>query len=175
VNNDRPVRASGVLGAVAVGAALLAAKSQLGAPAPELPKPAAARPTATTAPAAPVTSLVPAPVQTQSQGVDAPAPVAVPPTAPAPTGPRTLEGDLISTEFGPMQVALVVADGRITEVQHLAVPEADQESIEINRVAIPQLREQVLAAQGADIQGVSGATYTAQAYALSVQSALDRA
>lgn len=176
---NRPARASGVLGAVAVGVALLAAKSELGDPPPTLApvRPASAGGSTTTGPPVTVTSLVPAPVVAAASPDAAPvaaSPVTAPPTT-APAGPRTLQGDLISTEFGPMQVALVVDGGRIVDVQHLAIPENDAESIEINRTAIPQLRQQVIDAQGADIQGVSGATYTAQAYAISVQSAIDRA
>ena len=52
--------------------------------------------------------------------------------------------------------------------------ETDPRSVHIDDEAIPQLRQQVLAAQSASIDGVSGATFTSQAYAQSVQSALDQ-
>ena len=41
--------------------------------------------------------------------------------------------------------------------------------------AIPGMKSQILAAQSTRVAAVSGATYTSQAYAQSVQSALDRA
>ena len=52
---------------------------------------------------------------------------------------------------------------------------AEQFSQELADRAIPVLRHEVLAAQSARIQAVSGATYTSQAYAQSVQAALDKA
>ena len=40
--------------------------------------------------------------------------------------------------------------------------------------AIPILKKEVLAAQSAHVNGVSGATYTSEAYLYSLQSALDK-
>ena len=87
---------------------------------------------------------------------------------------RTLTGIRVETDFGPVQVALEMTGSRIDDVKALAVPDGDPESADISRTSIPELRRQVLRAQSADIHGVSGATYTAQGYALSVQSALDQ-
>ena len=177
--NGLPVRTSGVLGALAVGASLLAAKAQLGEERPALGSiapvasgsaaPLGTTPTTTATTTAAASGA--APVAPTATVPAAAAPVA----APAATGPLTIPGDLINTEFGDLQVAVVLDGGRLVDVLHLATPEADQESIEINRTAMPELHRQVIEAQGSDIQGVSGATYTAQAYAMSVQSALDRA
>jgi uncharacterized protein with FMN-binding domain len=187
---SRPIRTSGVLGAVAVGVALLAAKSKLADPPPPLSSLSAGAvraggptttssppvaPTATptmAAPTEPGTGGFAAAPQSASTATPASAPTSTP--ASMPSGPRVVEGDRIDSEYGPMQVALVLDGGRIVDIRHLAIPENDAESIEINRTAVPELHRQALAAQGSDIQGVSGATYTSQAYALSVQSALDR-
>jgi uncharacterized protein with FMN-binding domain len=52
---------------------------------------------------------------------------------------------------------------------------AEQFSQQLAVQAIPVLRNEVLSAQSARIQAVSGATYTSEAYAQSVQAALDKA
>ena len=57
----------------------------------------------------------------------------------------------------------------------LQYPTAGREDQQINSRAIPQLRSQVLAAQSAKIDGVSGATFTTDGYISSLQSALDAA
>ena len=49
-----------------------------------------------------------------------------------------------------------------------------QRSAEIEQVSLPQLEQQTVSAQGAGIQGFSGATYTTQAYESSLQAALDK-
>ncbi|MBX6371076.1 MAG: FMN-binding protein [Acidothermus sp.] len=76
--------------------------------------------------------------------------------------------------FGTVQVQLVVVNGKITDVQAVDYPHRDPRSYEISQYAIPVLRQEVLAAQGANIDAVSGATWTSEAYAQSVQSALDQ-
>jgi uncharacterized protein with FMN-binding domain len=54
------------------------------------------------------------------------------------------------------------------------LPQSDPKSAEISQFAAPQLQSEVLAAQSAKIDGVSGASYTSQSYDTSVQSALDQ-
>jgi uncharacterized protein with FMN-binding domain len=71
-------------------------------------------------------------------------------------------------------VTVTESNGRITDVQMASLQETDSRSVEIDDQAIPQLRQEVLTAQNANIDGVSGATFTSQAYATSVQSALDQ-
>ena len=73
--------------------------------------------------------------------------------------------------FGVLQVTATVSGGRITNVS-TQVQSADPHSQQIDDAALPVLRGQVLSAQSADIQGVSGATYTSQAFVSSLQSAL---
>ena len=74
-----------------------------------------------------------------------------------------------------MQVRLVFGGDRITDVVPLVYPNDVQRSQQISADALPRLREQVLAAQSAAIDGVAGATDTAVGYRQSVQSALDLA
>jgi uncharacterized protein with FMN-binding domain len=95
----------------------------------------------------------------------------------APTAPATqnVDGDVVATRYGPVQVRLVLRGTRIADVVALQAPDDIERSRQITADALPRLREQVLAAQGAGIDGVAGATYTAAGYRQSVQSALDLA
>jgi len=65
--------------------------------------------------------------------------------------------------------------GRITYVQFLLLPFDRRRSAEISQYAAPRLHDEVLQVQSAQIDSLSGATYTSDAYAQSVQSALDQA
>ena len=100
----------------------------------------------------------------------------------APTGARrgaaqaatTVDGPVVSTRYGPIQVEIVVAGGRITDVVALQLP-TGRRSGQISQFSEPILRQEALKAQNATIDLVSGATYTSDAYAQSLQSALDQA
>ncbi|MFF4758109.1 FMN-binding protein [Streptomyces sp. NPDC001292] len=91
------------------------------------------------------------------------------------TGTRTVTGETVRTRWGPVQVRVTLVDGRITDVTALARPSDNSRDREISGYAIPQLRREVLAAQSASIDTVSGATYTSDGYRRSLQSALDAA
>ncbi|KQO93789.1 FMN-binding protein [Leifsonia sp. Leaf264] len=96
--------------------------------------------------------------------------------APAAAGPSgTFTGAVASTRFGDVQVQIIVADGSITDVEALHLTDADGRSVQISNSAAPVLREEVLSAQSASVQMVSGATYTSEAYLTSLQSAIDQA
>lgn len=130
-------------------------------------------PTPAGAPAsrAPAARTATAPVRT------APAPAATR-AAPAPS-PRptttTYTGQTADTPYGPVQVEIWVSGGRITDVQALQLPNDTPRSQEISSYAGPQLRQEALQAQSANIDTVSGATYTSDGYRQSLQSALDQA
>jgi len=109
----------------------------------------------------------------------APATAAPTSAAPAPThrsvAPLVVDGDSVSTPYGDVQVEVTLSAGRITAVRALQYPQQSGRDQEINSQAIPQLESQVLSAQSARVDGVSGATYTTQGYLGSLQSALDAA
>jgi len=84
-------------------------------------------------------------------------------------------GDSESTRFGNVQVQITVSGGKITEVTALHLTDAEQRSVSISNQAAPILRSEVLAAQSANVQNVSGATYTTEGYLTSLQSAIDKA
>ncbi len=97
-----------------------------------------------------------------------------PDASPTTDGTATVVGDAVDTRYGPVQVAVTFAGGQIASVQTLQSPDGHGESVQINRWATPILAQEVVAAQSAQIDTVSGATYTSQAYATSVQSAIDQ-
>lgn len=118
-----------------------------------------------------------------SSGASADAPVtsgsssdaaSTPDASPTTDGTATVVGDSVDTRYGPVQVAVTFAGGQIASVQTLQSPDGHGESVQINRWATPILAQEVVAAQSAQIDTVSGATYTSQAYATSVQSAIDQ-
>ncbi|WP_241980783.1 FMN-binding protein [Cryobacterium sp. Hh11] len=87
----------------------------------------------------------------------------------------TFTGAVVQTQFGNMQVSVTIANGAITEVTPLQLTNRGGRSVAISNQAAPILRSEVLAAQSANVQSVSGATYTTQGYLRSLQSALDTA
>jgi uncharacterized protein with FMN-binding domain len=107
--------------------------------------------------------------------------VATPSTAPAATsdgtdsGSSTYTGQAAQTRWGPVQVAVSVADGKVTDVEIVEEPDGNPRDAEINSSALPILVEETIAAQSADIDMVSGATVTSEGYVESLQSALDEA
>lgn len=96
-------------------------------------------------------------------------------TATGSTASGTFKGTTVQTRFGPVQVQITVANGKITDVTALQLTNTDGKSIQISNRAAPLLRSKVLAAQSADVQTVSGATITSDAYLTSLQAAIDAA
>ena len=80
-----------------------------------------------------------------------------------------------TNRWGTVQVQIVVSGGVLTDVQVLSSPDSDRKSVRINERALPTLTAEALAAQAANIDSVSGATYTWRSYTISLQSALDAA
>ena len=91
------------------------------------------------------------------------------------TGPVTVTGGVADTPYGPVQVQLTITNGKITDSKALQTPSSASRSVRLAAMATPILRQEVLSAQSARIDTVSGATYTSEGYAQSVQSALDNA
>lgn len=87
----------------------------------------------------------------------------------------TWTGSSVATRFGAVQVAITVAGGQITDVTAVHLTDKDGRSVSISDRAAPILRQEVLAAQSANVQAVSGATYTSDGYLTSLQSAIDQA
>jgi uncharacterized protein with FMN-binding domain len=85
----------------------------------------------------------------------------------------TFTGSVVNINYGNVQVQITVVDGKITEAQALQAPSG--RSDRFTQYALPILRSQTLAAQGSNIQGASGASYTSYGWYTSLQAALAKA
>ena len=154
-------------------------------------------PTAASSPAAPVAAAPPAgpprPKHVAAARVThpaaAPSPTAVrrvvvrrstaprPAPSSAPPQPRTvtINGGVADTAYGPVQVQITLRGGHITRADAIQYPQGGSRDREINSYAIPQLDSETVQADSAQIDTVSGATYTSDGYRASLQSALDEA
>lgn len=109
----------------------------------------------------------------------APAGGAIPASTPTSAVPEatvvTLDGDAVRTRYGTVQVEVKMTGSTITSVSFLQLTSRDRQSQQINSHSAPILLQETLKVQSARISTVSGATYTSDGYAQSLQSALDRA
>jgi uncharacterized protein with FMN-binding domain len=96
-----------------------------------------------------------------------------PPTTPS--GNRTVDGPVVSTDYGDVQVRVTLNGSKIVDVQALQLPYDRSRSERISQQAGPLLRQEALRAQSANIDLLSGATYTSEGYAQSLQGALNQA
>lgn len=97
------------------------------------------------------------------------------PSSTATTSTKTITGAAAQTRCGPVQVQITVTNGKLTAVTAVEYPNNDPRDAQINSYAIPQLNPRALQAGSADINVISGATYTSTGYITSLQSALDQA
>ena len=135
------------------------------------------------APSTPAAATPDAPAP--SKTAKAPSKPAATPTkaAPAPTKAAaapagitgTFDGETSQTRWGPVQVRIVVKDGKIVDASALQSPNGDRRSTDISRQSIPFLVQETLAAQSDQISGVGGASYTSVGWFNSLQSALKKA
>lgn len=87
----------------------------------------------------------------------------------------TFTGDAASTRYGPVQVQVTVSGGSIASVDVVEYPNENPRDRQINQQAVPMLVSETTSAQSAQIDMISGATYTSRGYQQSLQSALDQA
>jgi uncharacterized protein with FMN-binding domain len=87
----------------------------------------------------------------------------------------TFSGDTSQTRWGPVQVEIVVTNGKITDISTLQYPNGDRKSLNISNRVIPWLQQETLNFQSSAISGVSGATYTSRGFRDSLASALQKA
>jgi uncharacterized protein with FMN-binding domain len=95
--------------------------------------------------------------------------------APPPRGVKIGTGPLITTPFSSIQVRAELTRGRLTGVRTLSLTGADAHTQALNARAEPILREEALAAGSADIDIVSGATYTSESWIESLRAAIREA
>lgn len=92
----------------------------------------------------------------------------------SPTAVRSALGATEQYGFGELAVRVTIRGNRITNVTVPVIQTAEAYSQQLADQVIPTLRSEVLAGQTANVSAVSGATYTSQAYAVSLQAALDK-
>lgn len=96
-----------------------------------------------------------------------------PTTAPPPVN-GTAVGKSENYGYGQLSVKVTTANNRIVDVAVSSIQALDAYSMQLEQQVAPILRSEVLKAQGTRISGISGATYTSEAYDYSLQSALDQ-
>lgn len=111
---------------------------------------------------------------TTGSGVNTPtASASSSPTPPFKNG--TYTGNPADAFYGTIQVQAIISDGKITDVKFLQYPNDRTRSIAINTLAMPNLRQEAISAQSANIDIVSGATDSSNAFIESLSSALSQA
>ena len=109
------------------------------------------------------------PAQTQAA-----TPAAAPTPTPAKSGVTgTFTGPSVFVSYGNVQVEITVRDGKIVDAQALQSPNG--RSQRFSDYALPQLRQETLAAQSDKINNISGASYTSYGWYKSLQGALAKA
>lgn len=87
----------------------------------------------------------------------------------------TYTGSEADAYFGLVQVQAVIQNGKITSVNFLEYPNHRRTSVQINTQVMPWLQQEAIQAQSAQVDLISGATLTSQAFAESLRVALDSA
>jgi uncharacterized protein with FMN-binding domain len=165
------------------------AQTQTSSPTPAQTASHSATPTATkravkkstSTKSAAATQSTPTPEQTQAATpTPTPSHSATPTQTPTPTPVATksgvsgsFTGTAVNVGYGIVQVKITVANGKITDAQAVQAPTGRNDRF--TQMAVPVLRQRTLAAQGSNISGVSGASYTSYGWYTSLVSALKQA
>jgi len=104
-----------------------------------------------------------------------PAPTATLPPQAAGYKNGTFTGPVANAYYGNVQVQVTIQNGKIADVKFLDYPHDRRTSQEINAQAMPWLTQEAIQAQSANINIISGATLTSEAFANSLQAALTSA
>jgi uncharacterized protein with FMN-binding domain len=142
------------------------------APTASVPSPPSSTPQSTERP---TTTSITAPRTTTTTASTAPAAPTVTTRSPGQYADGTFTGSDELNRYGDVQVQAVVRNGRLVDVVPLQLPQDRSRSQQISNYSAPVLHDEAIRAQGAQIDGVSGATYTSIGYLDSLQAALDAA
>jgi uncharacterized protein with FMN-binding domain len=117
------------------------------------------------------------PTKTSAGATAAPATQAPATTAPTTASKTSINGTFtgpsINVNYGNVQVKITVVNGQITDAVAVVAPSGKNDRY--TNMSVPTLKKQTLAAQSANIQGVSGASYTSYGWYTSLQGALAQA
>jgi uncharacterized protein with FMN-binding domain len=120
----------------------------------------------TTTTTKPVTSVP----QKTTPPPSSPAPVATPASGAYKDG--SYSGSVADAFYGKLQVAAVVSGGKLTDVQFLQYPSDNGHSAQVSNTSLPILKQEAIQSQSANVNIVSGATDTSQAFQQSLAVAL---
>jgi len=101
------------------------------------------------------------------------------PSAPGPSGSLykdgSYTGSVADAQWGNIQVKAVIQNGKITDVQFVQYPNERSRSVMINDYADPQLTSEAIQAQSVNVDIITGATDTSEAFMQSLSDALTQA
>lgn len=100
---------------------------------------------------------------------------APPATASAQYKDGTYTSAVENAYYGNVQIQITVASGKLTNVKFLQYPNTHTTSVIINQQVMPYLKQEAIKAQNANVQLITGATFTSQAFQQALQSALSQA
>ncbi len=101
--------------------------------------------------------------------------MAAKPRPPSPYKDGAFTGNPVDIEYGLVQVSAIIRDGQITDIKWLQDPEDIDLSRQINQDAMPKLTREAIAAQKSQADLITGATFTALGFRLSLSTALAQA
>ncbi len=87
----------------------------------------------------------------------------------------TYTGSVADAYYGNVEVSATVSGGKLTDVKFLQYPNTHSTSVVINQQAMPYLQQEAIQAQSSNVQVISGATYTSQAFIQSLATAFAQA
>ena len=165
---------SASLGATKAGPAQAGATATkpAGASQPSSTQPSSTQPSDTPSTSTPPTAKGSTPPAQSSPAQSSQATVA--PASRASSGPRSAVGAAEQYGYGVISVKVTVSGSKITDISVADLQTAESYSQQLANQVIPMLRNEILKAQSLHVYGISGATYTSDAYAQSVQSALTK-
>ena len=89
------------------------------------------------------------------------------------TAAQSFTGVEVGTRYGPVQVKIMVKDGKIVDAQTVQAPTGSSDRY--TQMSVPVLRERTIDAQSANVQAVSGASFTSYGWYQSLASAIAQA
>ena len=87
----------------------------------------------------------------------------------------TYTGSSVYVNWGYVQVQTTIQGGRISDVEVVQYPNERRTSLRINSSAVPELQQEAIQAQSANVDIITGATLTSEGFQQSLQSALNQA
>jgi len=142
---------------------------------PSSPTTTRPRSTSTSVPSTTAPSTTTPPSTTAPSTTTPPTTTAPTTTTTTPRATRSATGPAVNYNYGVLSVTVTASGSKITDVQIASLDDGGNfRSQSIDQQSIPLLEQQALQAQSANIQGVSGATYTSAGFAQSLQGALSQ-